>query len=166
MGIFERETVRRKPVGTFKLMAAIGLIAFLTNSCVRIFSTLPPGLSSTISIAVLVFGIGFVWKLISHNGESFTYKIIDDLLVVERQLGRSSTSYFSLKLKDVNELRVYDHKVDRKIPGNRRFRISRQKGSWRVISFGQHRKEKLLFEPSETFFESLRVHIEQEKVKV
>ncbi|SCZ79228.1 hypothetical protein [Acidaminobacter hydrogenoformans] len=165
MGIFERETVRRKPVGTVRLMAAIGLIAFATNGCVRIFSKLPPGLNSAISIAVLVFGIGFVWKLISHNGESFTYKIIDDLLVVERQLGRSSTSYFSLKLEEVSEIRSYDHKVDRRIPGNRRFKVSRQKGSWHVISFGRRRKEKLLFEPSEKFLEILRAHIEQEKVK-
>lgn len=164
MGTFERETVRRKPVGTLKLMVTIGLIAFATNSCVRIFSALPSGFSSAISIAVLIFGIGFVWQLISHNGEAFNYKIIDDLLVVERQLGRSSTSFFSMKLRDVQEFRNYNPADDRKTPKNRRFTVSRMKSSWWVLTFEGAEKGKLLFEPSKAFIESLSERIAREKV--
>jgi len=165
MGTFERETVKRKPVGTLKLMVTIGLIAFATNSCVRIFSAFPSGLSSAISIAVLVSGVWFVWRLISHNGEAFNYKIIDDLLVIERQLGRTSTSFFSLKLRDVLEIRAYDHTQDRKISKKRRFTVSQLRSSWRVVTFETPEKGKLLFEPSETFIESLKAYIAREKVK-
>lgn len=165
MGTFERETVKRKPVGTLKLMVTVGLIAFASNSCVRLFSAFPSGLSSAISIAVLISGIWFVWRLISHNGEAFNYKIIDNLLVIERQLGRTSTSFFSLKLVDVLEIRDYDPAQDRKISGKRRFTVSRQKSSWRVMTFESPQQDKLLFEPSETFIESLLAHIAREKVK-
>lgn len=169
MSTYENETVRRKPVGTLKLLAAIGLIAFTTNLLVQLLNLLPSGSNKAISMAVLIVAFGFVWKLIAHNIESFTYKITEDqgLLVIERKLGRSSTSFFSLKLIDVLEIRDYIAAEDRKIPGKRRFTVSRKKASWRAVTFvgADLKNDKLLLEPSSNFIESLNTRIAQEKVK-
>jgi len=166
MDTFERETVRRKPVGTLKLLVAIGLIMFAVNLFVQLLSLLPSGLNRAVSITVIILSFGVVWQLIAHNGESFTYKIAEEqgLFVVERQLGRSSTSFFSLNLRDVLEIRAFDANQDGKISRKRRFTVSRQKSSWRVVSFKSPEQDKLLFEPSEGFLESLNTHIAREKV--
>lgn len=167
MGAFERETVKRKPVGTLKLLAAIGLIMLAVNVLVQLLNLLPSGLNRAVSAAVIIFSFAIVWKMIAHNGESFTYKITEEqgLFVIERQMGRSSTSFFSVNLRDVLEIRAYNPDQDRKIPAKRRFTVSRHKSSWQVIAFKAFEPEKLIFEPSETFLDYLSAHIAREKVK-
>lgn len=167
MGTFERETVKRKPVGTLKLLVAIGLIMLAVNVLVQLLNLLPSGLNRAVSVVVIILSFAIVWKMIAHNGESFTYKISEEqgLLVIERQMGRSSTSFFSLNLREVIEIRAYDPDQDRKIPAKRRFTVSRHKSSWQVVSFKATELEKLIFEPSETFLDNLSTHIAREKVK-
>jgi hypothetical protein len=167
MDPFEREIVRRKPVGALKLLVAIGLIMLAVNVLVQLLNLLPSGLNRAVSVAVIIFSFAVVWKLIAHNGESFTYKISKEqgLFVIERQMGRSSTSFFSLNLRDVLEIRAYDPDQDRKIPGKRRFTVSRHKSSWQVLSFKAAEPEKLIFEPSDSFLDNLSSHIAREKVK-
>jgi len=167
MGTFERETVRRKPVGTLKLLIAIGLIMLAVNVLVQLLNMLPSGLNRAVSVLIIIVSFAIIWKIIAHNGESFTYKISEEqgLFVIERLMGRSSASFFSLNLRDVLEIRAYDPDQDRKISAKRRFTVSRHKSSWQVISFKAADPEKLLFEPSETFLDSLSTHIAREKVK-
>lgn len=165
MEIFERETVRRKPVGTIKLMTWIILTVLVTNACIRWSSTLPAGLNAFLSLAVLITGMSLVWRMVSKNGESFTYKINGELFIVERSLGRSNMTYFNVRLEQILEIRVYNHELDRQLPGKRRFTVTRQKLNWRVVRYGEDANDKLIIEPSSRFESALLENTPRKKVK-
>ena len=158
------EIVKRKATSTFKLLLLIGLTAVAVQVGVNALSKLPQGWNMAASLLVIALGVSFVWKLISHHGESFTYKITDGLLVIERRVGRSATSFFSLNLKDIREIRGYAAALDRAVHGKRRFTVSRDPASWWVVVFETPEEDRIIFEPSERFAERLAAHIAREKV--
>lgn len=159
MNIFETETVKRKPAGTFRVMMWIGLTALGVNLSMRLLQ----GLSPWISLGVVAIGVSWVWRLISHSGESYTYKHLEALLVIERKLGKSSTAYFSVNLNEIMVIRSYEATRDQRIPSKRRFTVSPDPRAWTVIEYGSESKESLIFEPSENFLGPLRHAVDQVK---
>lgn len=166
MNPFERETVKREPIGVFKILMLILAIVSLTNLSIVAFRGLSPGLNSILTLAVLVAGVTLVWRLVAHNGESFTYKLVDDVLVVERTLGRSSGTFFSVGIDKVKEVRAYSHQSDHKIPRQRRFTISNHKERWRVVVYDERSGNRLILEPSRHFEQMLRASVLRDQVNV
>lgn len=151
MAIFERETVKRKPVSFFKILAIIFMTVALTNLCIAAFRTLSPVMNSLLSLLVLIGGMTLVWRLVARNGETLTYKLVDDVFVVERTLGRSNSTFFSVKFEKIIAVRAYDHNLDRNLPSKKRFVVSSDKSLWRVVVYQNSESSQLIIEPSEHF---------------
>lgn len=158
-----KQTVKKKNISFWKILAMIVVTVVIMNIAIDFFSKYGASYGSIAAIASLILCSIVCGYILYKNLAFYNYRIIEDELMVERVIGRSNHVFFHIKPKDVVSLKPYDEDdVNSKDIKEYKFVIDNDKSSWYLIEFLKADKVyRLIFEPNEAFLTALKRNFQE-----
>lgn len=162
-----KQTVKKKNISFWKILAMIVITVVIMNVAIDFFSRYGASYGSVAAMVSLVLCSIVCGYILYKNLAFYNYRIIEDELMVERVIGRSNHIFFHIKPKDVVSLKPYDEADgNSKDIKEYKFVIDNDKNKWYSIEFLKADKTyRLIFEPNEAFLNALKRNFQETEQK-
>ncbi|WP_432406281.1 hypothetical protein [Wukongibacter sp. M2B1] len=158
-----KQTVRRKNISFWKILAMIVISVVITNVAIDFFSRYGASSGSIAALVSLLLCTAICGRILYKNLSYYNYRIIEDELMVERVIGRSNHIFFHIKPKDIKYIKPY-HEIEEynKETKEYKFVVDGNKANWYVVEFLKDDNLcRVILEPNDAFLSALNRNLER-----
>jgi len=161
MSNFARQTIDKKQVKLWKIMAIIIVTVTFMNYSLVLSENLGPGFSSVIALGIIILGTMVCIKIIYNNLEAYNYRLIEKKIILERHIGRANYSLVTIPVSSV-EFVIQYNKLEggASVPRRHIFTNNRDRELWYYIEYKENDQTKsVIIEPDATFLNAIYSNI-------
>ncbi len=154
-----RQIIESKNIQLWKVIVIICGSVFIMNSSIAVFQRFGSLWSSILALLLLLFmATGICYEIIYRYLSSYSYRLIDDEIVLERSIGRGNHFVLSFKIKDIESLTLYNQRDEgQKVSRKMIFTNNASKGGWYIMKASiKGKASTLVIEPNNDFLNGLK----------
>lgn len=145
-----KQDIVNEKISYFKIIIDIIVTILLMELSFVVTVNFSPALRSMFAVGILILGTVYCVRLIYRNLAFYTYRVIDDELILERAIGRANYLVYNITEKQILGFEKYSNQ--KKI--NHRFYRTKDKDKLYFLEFSYKEESvRLIFEPNENIID-------------
>lgn len=103
-----KQDIKNERISFIKIIANIVITILLMEGSFVITSNFSPVMRSLFAVSILILGTVYCFRFIYRDLAYYTYRVIDDEIILERAIGRANYLVYTIKKDEILKFEKYN----------------------------------------------------------